>query len=199
MSADPGTRFARFFVIDETVADTERNVLLRHGEIVKLEPRVMSLLTYLAANQGRIVGKDELLARVWNGAHVVDEALQRAVSMLRQALGDDARKPRLIETVPTRGYRLMVEPKPLEAPVLPVSAGFANSRPLVLILVALLAGLIIGAILMQMRERPLYERLAPEAPTPAPSATPEARAPDVLAPEADHPTPQPAPPAPVAR
>jgi DNA-binding winged helix-turn-helix (wHTH) protein len=177
----------RFFTIGDVVADAERNVLLRHGEIVKLEPRAMQVLTYLAANEGRVVGKDELIARVWNGTHVVDEAVQRAVSMLRTGLGDDAKHPRLIETVPTRGYRLMVAPRPLEAPVLPTSAGFAGSRPLVLVILALLAGLILGAAFMQMRERPLSERLAPEAPTPAPtpSATPEARAP------------QPAPPAPV--
>ena len=182
MSAEPSPLPPRFFVIGEVVADPERNVLLRHGEIVKLEPRVMALLTYLAANQGRIVGKDELLARVWGGAHVVDEALQRAVSILRTALGDDAKRPRLIETVPTKGYRLMVEPRPLESPVLPVSAGFANSRPMILVIVALLAGLVLGAVVMQMRERPLSERLAPEAPTPLPSPTPEARQPDATAP-----------------
>lgn len=184
---EPAVPPPRFFVIDDVVADTERSVLLRHGELVKVEPKVMSLLAYLAANPGRIVPKEELLARVWNGAHVVDEALQRAMSLLRTALGDDAKNPRLIETVPTKGYRLMVSPRPLEAPVGPVSAGFAGSRIMVLVIVALLAGLIVGAAAMQMRERPLSERIAPEAPTPpptAPSATPEARAP------------QPAPPAP---
>ena len=187
---DPAAPLPRFFVIAEVVADSERSVLLRHGELVKVEPKVMSLLAYLAANAGRIVPKEELLAKVWNGAHVVDEALQRAVSMLRTALGDDARNPRLVETVPTRGYRLMVTPRPLEAPVGPVSAGLAGSRLVGLIIVARLAGLIVGAAAMQMRGRPLDERLAPEAPTPTPSppsATPEAR------------PPQPAPPAPVGR
>jgi DNA-binding winged helix-turn-helix (wHTH) protein len=170
----------RFFVLGEVVADTERNVLLRHGELVKLEPRVMALLAYLAANEGRVVGKDELIAHVWNGHHVVDEAVQRAVSMLRAALGDDAKHPHLIETVPTRGYRLMVRPRPLEAPVAPVSAGFAGSRVLILVITALLAGLVIGGALMNRGAR---ESVAPPAPTPSP--TPQAR------------EPQPAPPAPV--
>lgn len=163
---------SRFFVIGEVVADPERNVLLRHGEIVKLEPRVMALLAYLAANHGRVVGKDELLAKVWNGAHVVDEAVQRAVSMLRTALGDDAKRPQLIETVPTRGYRLMVAPHPLEKPVAVNSSSFAGSRPLTLILLALLAGLVVGGALMRMDRA---EHIAPQAPTPSP--TPEARAP----------------------
>jgi DNA-binding winged helix-turn-helix (wHTH) protein len=193
----------RFFVIGEVVADSERRVLLRHGELVKVEPKVMALLTYLAANAGRIVPKDELLARVWNGAHVVDEALQRAVSMLRTALGDGARNPRLVETVPTRGYRLMVMPRPLEEPVAPISAGFAGSRPLVLLITALLTGLLLGAGAMLMRERPLSERLAPEAPE-AETPTPYPAG-DALAPEPETPTPSPTPrarapqPAPPAR
>ena len=158
MMIDPSAPLPRFFVIADVVADTDRNVLLRHGELVKIEPKVMALLAYLAANAGRIVPKEELLARVWNGAHVVDEALQRAVSMLRMGLGDDAKHPHLVETVPTKGYRLMVTPRPLEAPVGPVSAGFAGSRVMGLIVVALLAGLIVGAAAMQMREPPLSER-----------------------------------------
>ena len=157
---------SRFFVLGEVVADPERNVLLRHGEIVKLEPKVMALLAYLAANHGRIVGKDELIARVWNGTHVVDEAVQRAVSMLRAALDDDAKRPRVIETVPTKGYRLMIAPHPLEHPVAPTSSSFAGSRPLVLVLTALLAGLVIGGVLMNQRRE---DHRAPEAPPPSPT------------------------------
>lgn len=165
----------RFFVLGDVVADAERNLVLRDGEIVKLEPKVMALLVYLSANHGRIVGKDELIARVWGGVHVVDEAVLRAVSVLRAALGDDARRPRLIETVPTKGYRLMVEPEPLREPVAPTAGSFARSRLLGLVAAALLAGLVVGAVGMKMQERPLYERIAPAAPSPAP--TPEARQP----------------------
>ncbi|MBX7250025.1 MAG: transcriptional regulator [Caulobacteraceae bacterium] len=179
MTAPPSPP-SRFFVIGDVVADPERNLLLRHGEIVKLEPRVMAVLAYLAANPGRVVGKDELLARVWNGVHVVDEAVQRAVSLLRAALDDDPRRPRLIETVPTRGYRLMIAPHPLGEPVAVNSSGFAGSRPLALVLAALLAGLILGAVTMEMRRTSL-EHIAPPAPTPTPQAL----------------QPQPAPPAPV--
>jgi len=179
-TTDAPARHSRFFVIGEVVADPDRNVLLRHGEIVKLEPKVMALLAYLAANHGRIVGKDELLAKVWNGAHVVDEAVQRAVSMLRTALGDDARRPRLIETVPTKGYRLMLAPHPLEAPVAVNSSSFAGSRPLMMLLIALLAGLILGAAFMNMRRA---DHIAPPAPTPSPTPRAEPA--------------QPAPPAPV--
>ena len=182
MTASPDSAApSRFFVLGEVVADPDRNVMLRHGEIVKLEPKVMALLAYLAANPGRIVGKDELIARVWNGTHVVDEAVQRAISLLRSALEDDARRPRVVETVPGRGYRLMITPQPLEHPVVPTSSSFAGSRPLALVLTALLAGLVIGGVLLNQRRE---DSIAPEAPTPSP--TPRAlteSAPRAVAPE----------------
>lgn len=162
----PWTAPPRFFVVGGVVADTERSILMRDGELIRVEPKVMAVLAYLAANPGRVVGKDELIARVWGGLHVVDEAVQRAVSLLRSALGDDARKPKLIETLPSRGYRLMVEPEALEKPVAPTGGAKPNSRIWGLILVALLAGIIVGVIAMRMARPPIEERLAPEAPTP---------------------------------
>ena len=109
---------------------------------------------------------------------MVDEAVQRAVSMLRAALDDDAKRPRVIETVPTRGYRLMIAPHRLEHPVAPTSSSFAGSRPLVLVLTALLAGLVIGGVLLNQRRE---DHIAPEAPTPSP--TPQAQ-PELTAPPA---------------
>ena len=187
----------RFFVIDDVVVDPERNLLLREGELIRLEPKVMALLVYLAANSGRVVGKDELLARVWGGVHVVDEALQRAVSLLRGALGDDAKRPRLIETVPTKGYRLLAEPHPLERPVAPSGGTRPGSRVLGLIIAALLAGLIAGALAMNAaRPRPYeYPTPAPTPPAAAPVAQPgpPGETPAAEAPEARR---APAPPAP---
>jgi DNA-binding winged helix-turn-helix (wHTH) protein/Tfp pilus assembly protein PilF len=72
-----------------------------------LEPRVVRLLGYLARNAGRIVAKEELIDSVWDGAFVTDHALWRAISRLREALEDDPRAPRVLETLPRRGYRLI--------------------------------------------------------------------------------------------
>ncbi len=164
LRAQPGRRF---LVIGDVVADSERNLVLREGEIIKLEPKVMALLLYLAANHGRVVGRGELIAGVWGGLHVVDEAIQRAVSILRAALGDDARHPRLIETVPTRGYRLLVGPRPLEKPMAPTAGSFAKSRFIGLLLAALLAGLVVGAAFVRMSDQPVNEAIAPPAPAPS--------------------------------
>src|SRR5262245_22117380 len=67
----------------------------------------MDLLTYLAAHAGEVVSKDQLLNDVWGAQAVSESALTRTVTELRQALGDDADEPRLLETIPKRGYRLI--------------------------------------------------------------------------------------------
>lgn len=67
----------------------------------------MDVLVHLAANPERVVSKEELLTVVWGGAFVEEGALAQAIHSLRKALGDDARQPRFIQTVPKRGYRLV--------------------------------------------------------------------------------------------
>ncbi|MEM9598373.1 MAG: winged helix-turn-helix domain-containing protein, partial [Acidobacteriota bacterium] len=76
------------------------------------------LLVYLSTHAGRVVPRDELLREVWNGAFVQEAALSRGVSELRRRLGDDPKQPRLIETVPKRGYRCIGRVMPLsDAPL----------------------------------------------------------------------------------
>ncbi len=76
-------------------------------ETVRLEPKVMDLLDYLARRPMAVVSKDEILDAVWPDTVIADDALHRYVSKLRQCLGDDPREPRYIETIPKRGYRLI--------------------------------------------------------------------------------------------
>jgi DNA-binding winged helix-turn-helix (wHTH) protein len=70
---------------------------------VPLGGRALAILTELAAADGRIVTKDDLISAVWNGAIVEDNALQAQISSLRKALDSEA--VRLV-TVYARGYRL---------------------------------------------------------------------------------------------
>jgi Tol biopolymer transport system component/DNA-binding winged helix-turn-helix (wHTH) protein len=79
------------------------------GEVRPLEPKLYRLLEFLLENRGRVVSKDEILTAVWEQTAVTDNALTRAVAQLRKALGDDSRSPRIIETVPTVGYRFIGE------------------------------------------------------------------------------------------
>ncbi|MEO1246381.1 MAG: winged helix-turn-helix domain-containing protein [Pseudomonadota bacterium] len=72
-----------------------------------VEPKVMNVLVYLAESGGEVVSRDAIVERVWEGRPVSDDGLSRCIKELRKVLGDDARTPSFIETVPKRGYRLL--------------------------------------------------------------------------------------------
>ena len=74
---------------------------------VQVRAKVMDLLTYLAARPGEVVSKERLLDDLWGSQAVSESALTRTVTELRQALGDSADAPHLLETIPKRGYRLI--------------------------------------------------------------------------------------------
>src|SRR6516165_3152613 len=88
--------------------DTRTGQLWRGGSEIKLTPRAGSVLHVLAERAPDLVTKQELFDRVWGGMAVSDDALTSCIQELRAALGDDARRPRTIETRHRRGYRLMV-------------------------------------------------------------------------------------------
>lgn len=72
--------------------------------------RSVEVLLCLANRPRRLVTREEILEKVWGDRQGSAEALNNAISELRHALGDDAARPRFIQTVPKRGYRLLVEP-----------------------------------------------------------------------------------------
>lgn len=72
-----------------------------------LQPRPLAVLSYLAAQPGVAVSRDELLAKLWTGTHVTKAVLKVAVRAIREALDDDADAPRYIETVGREGYRFI--------------------------------------------------------------------------------------------
>ena len=83
------------------------NLVERNGESIKLEPRAMDLLVYLATARERVVSADELLREVWQGRVFDDGIVYKKINQLRKAFGDDPQGPRVIETIPKRGYRLI--------------------------------------------------------------------------------------------
>ena len=101
------------FVTGEWTVEPSRNLLLRGEEETRVEPRVMDVLVYLAGHPGRVVSKDELVRFVWQDRCVTDDVLTVAISALRKALGDDARGPEYVETVPRRGYRWIARVSPV--------------------------------------------------------------------------------------
>jgi TolB-like protein/DNA-binding winged helix-turn-helix (wHTH) protein len=89
---------------DRYVLDLERGCLLLDGNEIALRPKTFGVLSYLVKNCARLISKDELFAAVWPNIAVTDDALVQSIGELRRAFGDDG--PRLIKTVPRRGYRL---------------------------------------------------------------------------------------------
>ena len=81
----------------------------------------MQVLVRLAQQPGQVVSREHLLAAVWADTFVTDDVLKRSISELRRALGDDARQPVYIETIPKGGYRL-IAPVVTVAPSDPASA-----------------------------------------------------------------------------
>ena len=94
-------RFDRFEL------DAADRRLLRDGEPQELNSRYLDALALLVREQGRLVSKDRFLDEVWRGVPVTDEALTQCIKTLRRQLGDDAARPRFIETVPKHGYRFI--------------------------------------------------------------------------------------------
>jgi len=93
--------------IGTCTVDPTRNLLERTDQSLKLEPRAMDVLVYLAKRPGEAVSADELLREVWAGRVFDDGIVYTKINQLRKALGDDPRAPRFIETIPKRGYRLI--------------------------------------------------------------------------------------------
>ncbi len=87
--------------------------LLRNGISVPLEPKAIDVLRLLLERAPHVVEKSEIFAVVWKDVAVTDNALTRVVAQLRKALDDDAKKPRYIETVATRGYRMVADVRPV--------------------------------------------------------------------------------------
>jgi DNA-binding winged helix-turn-helix (wHTH) protein len=100
-------RFDRFHL------DPNERQLLDDGQPVELNSRYLDALALMVREQGRLVSKDRFLDEVWRGVPVTDEALTQCIKTLRRQLGDDAARPRFIETVPKHGYRFIAPVQPV--------------------------------------------------------------------------------------
>jgi TolB-like protein/DNA-binding winged helix-turn-helix (wHTH) protein len=96
--------------------DPQLGQLARGSQIERLDARTLRLLLHLANRAGETVSMEELLDNVWSGVVVTQDSVYQAVTQLRRLLGDDAKDPRYIVTVPRLGYRLVaaVSPWPAE-------------------------------------------------------------------------------------
>jgi TolB-like protein/DNA-binding winged helix-turn-helix (wHTH) protein len=100
------------FRVGPWLVEPSLNSISCRGATVRLEPKVMEVLICLAQHAGETLSKETLFHTVWPDTFVTDDVLKHSISELRRVLEDDAREPRVIQTIPKRGYRLVA---PVEA------------------------------------------------------------------------------------
>jgi DNA-binding winged helix-turn-helix (wHTH) protein/Flp pilus assembly protein TadD len=85
--------------------------LRKRGRRLRVQQQPLQILTMLVAAPGDVVTRDELRERIWGkSTHVdFDRGINKAITRLRQLLGDDQARPRFIETLPKRGYRFVAD------------------------------------------------------------------------------------------
>jgi TolB-like protein/DNA-binding winged helix-turn-helix (wHTH) protein/Tfp pilus assembly protein PilF len=111
-------RFAAFEL------DLQSHELLRNGRSVKVAPQALRLLEFLAAHPGRLVTREEIRQEIWSETTFVDfeQGINKSIRQIRDALNDDAERPRFIETLPRRGYRFIANVESPESDSVAVTA-----------------------------------------------------------------------------
>jgi TolB-like protein len=124
--------------------DADTGNLFDGDTTIRLEPQVAKLLDYFLTHQDTLVTRDELIAAVWDGRIVSDDAINRCISILRQTLSPDD-KNAVIETVVRRGFISHFPPP--SGDVAELAEPARNGKPWVLaLLVGVLAVLVWGAL-----------------------------------------------------
>jgi DNA-binding winged helix-turn-helix (wHTH) protein len=106
-------RSANVVRFDVFEVDLRAQELYKAGRKIKLQVQPFQVLAMLLAQPGEVVTREEMEKRLWPADTFVDfdHSLNTAIKKLRQALGDDKKKPRFVETLPKRGYRFLASVK----------------------------------------------------------------------------------------
>ena len=166
-------------------------------EVRRIEPKVMAVLACLAATPGKPVHRETLMSVVWADTIVTDDALTRCVVELRKLFDDDAREPRVIETIPRMGYRLIApvapvapeasadpEPSPVPPPASPNPVQSRTPRIGWTWALVGLAGLVVAAVLWVALRPQVHGADPPSAPRPL-TTTPGIESDGVLSPDGE--------------
>lgn len=139
------------FTVHGRIVDPSLN-RVTHGEhTVQVEPKIMQVLVALAERPSEVVSRDELMAKVWPGVFVTDDALHRAIRELRRLFDDDSERPAVIETIRKRGYRLIApvdQMRPLGGSSNTAVAPSRVATPALVVIAALLSCVTAGALIV---------------------------------------------------
>ncbi|GGY74691.1 hypothetical protein GCM10011613_20190 [Cellvibrio zantedeschiae] len=119
--------------------DPLSNIILIEGKEKRVEPKLIALLAYLAQHAKEVVTRQQITEAIWPDVIVGDESITQAIFALRNLLGDDAKQPKYIETIPKKGYRFLADVTLLETEN--TDTNTSSTRPKnIHKLIALLAG-----------------------------------------------------------
>ncbi len=99
----------RWLKFDPFTADLQTGELRKGDRVVKLQPQPFKHLVLLASRSGEVIGREEIQKELWGDDTVVDfeHGINFSIKAIRTALGEEADKPRYIQTIPRRGYRFI--------------------------------------------------------------------------------------------
>jgi predicted ATPase/DNA-binding winged helix-turn-helix (wHTH) protein len=97
------------FKFDNFLIDTDRRELTGPDDAIHVEPQVFDLLVHFVQNTNRVISKDELIEKIWNGRAISDAALNSRINSARRAIGDTGKQQALIRTIQRRGFLFAAE------------------------------------------------------------------------------------------
>jgi DNA-binding winged helix-turn-helix (wHTH) protein/TolB-like protein/Tfp pilus assembly protein PilF len=129
-SVDSANGAARLLAVGDFRLDLMRRRLLdSQNQTVELSARLFDALVYFAEHRGELLDKDRLMAALWPGLVVEENNLNKVVSALRRALGDDGEDKRYLLTVPRRGFRFVADVRKVTASAWPPLEPAAAAAP----------------------------------------------------------------------
>lgn len=116
---DEASQSVRSFRVGDWLVLPELGRIERGDQQRRMEPKVMGVLVELATRAGELLSKAELTDAVWQLPYISENRLTGVIADLRRAFEDDVAEPRFVETIPTRGYRLVAPVEWLDAVAAP--------------------------------------------------------------------------------
>lgn len=99
------------FILGDVKVSPSHNTLWAHNQSLKLQPKAMAVLHYLARNYDRVISNEELIERLWEGRVVTHGSVQKSINALRGALNELVGDQEMIAHYSKRGYQLKIEPQ----------------------------------------------------------------------------------------
>lgn len=134
------------FYLGDLLVDPVKGYVAGRTGSVHLPPKAMETLLVLASSPGTLVSRDALLEEVWGKDHGSQNTLSHAIGEIRHALNDHSDDPEIIQTLPKRGYRLIIEVVPAAAHTASVVLGDRNSK-----------GVAVNSLLKNLNQRGVLE------------------------------------------